>query len=118
MKIEFSVQEYFEELSLMDRQYGIDGTKLEACANKYTFVWRKSVDKWEEKMFLKMEQAVALLNKEYIQSFTITKENRTKDLEKIFDYLQELCIENEVIFVHGRGKRKSIHQNTMNYSKK
>mgnify|MGYP007057072051 CR=1 FL=1 len=71
-----------------------------------------------KKMFLKMEQAVALLNKEYIQSFTITKENRTKDLEKIFDYLQELCIENEVIFVHGRGKRKSIHQNTMNYSKK
>lgn len=48
-----------------------------------------------KKMFLKMEQAVALLNKEYIQSFTITKENRTKDLEKIFDYLQELCIENE-----------------------
>ena len=38
MKVEFSVQEYFEELSLMDRQYGIDGTKLEACANKYTFV--------------------------------------------------------------------------------
>lgn len=33
----------------------IDGTKLEACANKYTFVWRKSVGKWEEKMFLKME---------------------------------------------------------------
>ena len=57
-----------------------------------------------------MEQAVALLNNEYIQSFTITKENRTKDLEKIFDYIQELCIENEVIFVHGRGKRKSIHQ--------
>ena len=74
--------------------------------------------KKKKKMFLKMEQAVALLNKEYIQSFTITKENRTKDLEKIFDYLQELCIENEVIFVHGRGKRKSIHQNTMNYSKK
>ncbi len=30
-----------------------DGTKLEACANKYTFVWKKSVGKWEEKMFLK-----------------------------------------------------------------
>ena len=27
----------------------IDGTKLEACANKYTFVWKKSVGKWEEK---------------------------------------------------------------------
>ena len=28
----------------------IDGTKLEACANKYTFVWKKSVGKWEAKM--------------------------------------------------------------------
>ena len=27
----------------------LDGTKLEACANKYTFVWKKSVGKWEEK---------------------------------------------------------------------
>ncbi len=27
----------------------IDGTKLEVCANKYTFVWEKSVGKWEEK---------------------------------------------------------------------
>ena len=26
----------------------IDGTKLEACANKYTFVWKKSVGKWEK----------------------------------------------------------------------
>lgn len=35
----------------------IDGTKLEACANKYTFVWKKSVGKWEEKMFAKITQA-------------------------------------------------------------
>ena len=33
----------------------IDGTKPEACANKYTFVWKKSVGKWEEKMFVKCE---------------------------------------------------------------
>ena len=26
----------------------IDGTKLEACANKYIFVWRKFVSKWEK----------------------------------------------------------------------
>ena len=40
----------------------IDGTKIEACANKYTFVWKKSVGKWEEKMFAKIEAAVQLLN--------------------------------------------------------
>jgi len=34
----------------------IDGTKLEACANKYTFVWKKSVGKWEEKCFIRFRK--------------------------------------------------------------
>ncbi len=42
----------------------IDGTKLEACANKYTFVWKKSVGKWEEKMFMKIQAAVGGVNQE------------------------------------------------------
>ena len=88
----------------------IDGTKLEACANKYTFVWKKSVGKWEEKMFVKMEDAVALLNREYMKSFPISKENRTADLQSIVDYLEEYCLIQGVTFVHGRGKRKSVHQ--------
>ena len=41
----------------------VDGTKLEACANKYTFVWKKSVGKWEEKMFRKIQEAVELVIK-------------------------------------------------------
>ena len=88
----------------------IDGTKLEACANKYTFVWKKSVGKWEEKMFLKMDEAVALLNREYMKSFSISKENRTSDLQSIVDYLKDFCLASDVVFVHGRGKRKSVHQ--------
>lgn len=28
----------------------IDGTKIEANANRYTFVWKKAVDKFEEKL--------------------------------------------------------------------
>lgn len=88
----------------------IDGTKLEACANKYTFVWKKSVGKWEEKMFVKMEDAVQMLNREYIQSFSISKENRASDLQGIVEYLKDFCLTNEIGFVHGRGKRKSVHQ--------
>ena len=88
----------------------IDGTKLEACANKYTFVWRKSVGKWEEKMFAKIETAVNMLNHEYLQTFSIAKETRTTDLETIVKYMETYCLENNVVFVHGRGKRKTIHQ--------
>lgn len=88
----------------------IDGTKLEACANKYTFVWKKSVSKWEEKMFSKIETAISLINQEYMQSFMITKENRTSDLQKVMDFLDNYCHEYGICFVYGRGKRKSIHQ--------
>ena len=88
----------------------IDGTKLEACANKYTFVWRKSVGKWEEKMFAKMENALQMLNRDYRQSFCISKENRASGLQSVVDYLKDFCLANDVVFVHGRGKRKSVHQ--------
>ena len=58
----------------------IDGTKLEACANKYTFVWKKSVGKWEEKMFQKIQEAVMLLNHEYMQSFSVKIDSGIQDL--------------------------------------
>lgn len=88
----------------------IDGTKLEACANRYTFVWKKSVGKWEEKMYAKIEDAVQMLNREYMQSFRILKANRAAGLREIVDYLEDHCRKNSIVFVHGRGKRKSMHQ--------
>ena len=88
----------------------LDGTKLEACANKYTFVWKKSVGKWEEKMFIKIQEAVRLVNQEFIQSFRVGTEYRVQDLRKICRFLEEICRERNIEFVHGRGKRKSIEQ--------
>lgn len=67
----------------------IDGTKLEACANRYTSVWRKSVGKWEEKMFQKIQDAVQLLNHEYMQDFVVSAETRTQDLQKISWFLED-----------------------------
>lgn len=32
----------------------IDGTKIESCANKYTFVWKKSVTKHQARLFEKI----------------------------------------------------------------
>ena len=49
----------------------IDGTKIEASANKYTFVWKKSVGKWEEKMYAKIRTAVDLFNRDYMKSFQV-----------------------------------------------
>lgn len=63
----------------------IDGTKLEACANKYTFVWKKSLGKWEENMFLKIQEAVTLLNQEYLQAVRIKKRcSRAKGNKRLY----------------------------------
>lgn len=88
----------------------IDGTKLEACANKYTFVWKKSIGKWEEKMLHKIQESVKLLNREYLQSFSVSPESRTQDLQDIVLFLEERCRTEHTVFVHGRGKRKSRNQ--------
>ena len=88
----------------------IDGTKLEACANKYTFVWKKSVGKWEEKMFLRIQDVLQMFNREDLKDFQISRENRAVDLRKIVDFLENYCRENHVSFVSGRGKRKCLHQ--------
>jgi len=41
----------------------IDGTKIEANANKYTFVWRSAVNKNEMKMFEKIKVMVDEINR-------------------------------------------------------
>ena len=88
----------------------IDGTKIEASANKYTFVWKKSINKWEEKMLSKIRTAVGLLNRDYMKSFDVREESRTEDLERICGYLEESCRERGTLFVSGKGKRKSREQ--------
>lgn len=88
----------------------IDGTKLEACANKYTFVWKKSVGKWEAKMYGRIQEAVSLLKQEYICDFRVAEEKRTQDLQRICRFLEERCKTDGTAFVHGRGKRKSRNQ--------
>jgi len=106
--------QYVRKLALM-QELGletvfIDGTKLESCANKYTFVWRKSVGKWEEKMFQKIPSIVESINHEHMKSFVVSKDNRTNDLNKIVTFLRDYNEKNGVIFVHGRGKRKTKSQ--------
>ena len=51
-----------------------------------------------------------MVNREYMQSFRICKETMTADLQRIVDHMKEYCHENEIVFVYGRGKRKSVHQ--------
>ena len=51
----------------------IDGTKIESCANKYTFVWKKSVTKHQARLFEKIisfieEWIVSIIFRKFISS--------------------------------------------------
>ncbi len=65
----------------LDIQY-IDGTKIEATSNKYTFVWRGSVEKYQEKLKTKINRILSDIE-ESIQSDN--QELNTEELPKAID---------------------------------
>ena len=52
----------------------IDGTKIEANANRYTFVWKKVIYKNEEKMFNKIINLINDINIKELREFVVNKE--------------------------------------------
>lgn len=88
----------------------IDGTKLEACANKYMFAWKKFVNRREEKMSHKIAEAVKQLNHEYMTRFPVATEQMAEHLQGICTFLTDYCEKHQVVLVYGKGKRKSVYQ--------
>ena len=86
----------------------IDGTKLEADANRYSFVWKKSTQNNEVKMQAKMKVELPKLATELGLRFYVREKIRTKDLKKLRKQLYALKGDQD--FVHGKGKRKSPMQ--------
>jgi transposase len=85
----------------------VDGTKIEANANRYTFVWRKVVNKNEAKMLANIQSCIEEINLTYMTDFHVTKESLLNDLSIALSYLEKKRQNENVEFVHGIGKRKS-----------
>ena len=66
----------------------VDGTKLESRAGRYTFVWRKSVEKHLAKVKEQVRKATGLTSPAALQS-----------------HLESLA--KEICFVHGKGSGKA-----------
>ena len=54
------VQILIEENQIDLSSIYIDGTKIEAYANRYSFVWRGSIEKWQEKLIEKIKEELGL----------------------------------------------------------
>ena len=74
----------------------VDGTKIEANANKYSFVWKKSTNKYETRLLDKLDKAYIELRTKYMI-----------ECENYDELLNELKAQVNFPFVHGRGKRKT-----------
>ena len=78
----------------------IDGTKIEAAANRYTFVWRKSIMYYEKKMNIKISELFEKINAIYNQNFTINVEKDIYTIDEIntvLDFLQKVKKETNTI---------------------
>ena len=88
----------------------IDGSKFEANANKYTWVWKKATEKFRYKLYEKITAEIEEINAEIAWSGV----QITTNPEYVPDYLNEI-VEQLVLlweldtstFVYGSGKRKS-----------
>lgn len=87
----------------------IDGTKIESVANKYTFVWRGSVEKYDarlkaktEALLRQIEQNHAIENQENPVPEELTAEEVTKRVERIKEKVDAETLSKE--------KRKALKQ--------
>ena len=81
----------------------IDGTKIEANANRYTFVWRGSVEKFQEKLRLKIIKHFGLND-------NLPLEEVLKITTRAFNKVSKICKDENIEFVYGKGKRKHTLQ--------
>ncbi|MED0658863.1 transposase [Bacillus smithii] len=70
---EAMIQKLIEENYITMEHYFLDGTKIEANANKYSFVWKKSTLKFEAKLREKIHETL-----QYIHELTALEAGTTQ----------------------------------------
>lgn len=97
----------------LDHAY-IDGTKIEANANRYTWVWKKSCVRNREKLFEKLTALIGSMNEKVLGFLGVKLEKRSEYaieyIEEMLRNYQRACGLDIGTFVHGKGHHKSLEQ--------
>lgn len=91
----------------------IDGTKIEAYANKYTFVWKKSVTRNMGNLLIKIAELVKECEELYDIKLIYKNTVQMKHVKKLRKKLYTLKKLEGIEFVHGCGKRKTPLQRSI-----
>lgn len=78
----------------------VDGTKIEANANRYTFVWRKAIEKNNQKLNQKAESILPVICERY-------GINEYASIEECYDILSKQAMLFGEQFVYGKGHHKT-----------
>ena len=112
----------FEEKSVDTNHCYIDGTKIEANANKYSWVWKKSCQKNIQKVFLKVTDVLSQMNEiiaVYRVKFESREEYAVEYLEELLQHFVKLCNLDTNTVKRGRGHHKSpelrLYDNLLEY---
>ena len=109
-----AVMEYIRKTEHLDMQHlYIDGSKFEANANKYTWVWKKSTEKSRYKLFGKITALLEEMDEDLSTSgirIETGVEYTPEQLEGIASRYAFLMRLDKNLFVHGRGHRKKPEQ--------
>ena len=103
----YGVVEQLLEWGYIDlERYFVDGTKVEANANRYSFVWRKSTEKYQanlqkkvKKLLEEIEEIEAAEEKQYgerdLEEVGEGKEIKAEELKKVVEKIDEALKEDE-----------------------
>ena len=91
----------------------IDGTKIESAANKYTFIWKKAVTKHQARLFDKILLLVKECEELYGWRIVHHRKVSLHTLKRLRKKLYRLKREEGIVFVHGRGHRKTHLQRSL-----
>ena len=83
------VQILIEEKQIDLSSIYIDGTKIEAYANRYSFVWRGSIEKWQEKLIEKIKEELGL-------SKSLIPDQVLQAVTTIFNQLRKYCKDKKI----------------------
>ena len=97
-----------EGLVTLNVQY-IDGTKVESSANKYTFVWRKSVEKFDSRLKQKTDALLKQIEERHAiecEEDTSAGELTVEDFSERLERLSEKIDESEISRLEARTIKK------------
>ena len=106
-------QKIFEEEKVDLNHLYIDGSKFEANANKYTWVWKKATEKSRYRLYEKITKLLEEINTTLIWSglhIDTNTEYIPEGLKAISKRFAEIWDIDTNTFVYGKGHRKTVQQ--------